>query len=421
MSDPDTLSPRAVSLLIAAAELDKLSLGALREALAPLAADGRPPDGAAVAQRCARATGRGGFTDATATDALPGDALAHVVLGICAAADASDAQVLGLAAAAASELGEVDAVASTIAPGAFQSRAALADDLRAAIRDAGASETNVSPNAFAAVVEACLARDVALDRAAADEREAAERERRRRTAAQAAREEQVRRSTVTQPQRPTAVSAPHVAAVDVVVAAATLGQRTLREAVDILGDDMDAAAARLARQTALPSSYFSPSFVPSTALSPEQIRAWAFQTLAARGADDAAVTDILVRVVANRTLDDISKSVESACAAPHRSGRASADVLRDLVAAVCQKGEEALPPGFVNERLVASACLPPERLRGVVATALVAPEVRAEDDYYAAQEARDREANRRRIKAAADTERRRRVDELEAGASDDEL
>ena len=59
MSDPDTLSPRAVSLLIAAAELDKLSLGALREALAPLAADGRPPDGAAVAQRCARATGRG--------------------------------------------------------------------------------------------------------------------------------------------------------------------------------------------------------------------------------------------------------------------------------------------------------------------------------------------------------------------------
>ena len=34
MSDPDTLSPRAVSLLIAAAELDKLSLGALREALA---------------------------------------------------------------------------------------------------------------------------------------------------------------------------------------------------------------------------------------------------------------------------------------------------------------------------------------------------------------------------------------------------
>lgn len=419
VSDPDTLSPRAVSLLIAAAELDKLSLGALREALAPLAADGRPPDGAAVAQRCARATGRGGFTDATATDALPGDALAHVVLGICAAADASDAQVLGLAAAAASELGEVDAVASTIAPGAFQSRAALADDLRAAIRDAGASETDVSPNAFAAVVEACLARDVALDHAAADEREAAERERRRRTAAQAAREEQVRRSTVTQPQRPpTAVSAPHVAAVDVVVAAATLGQRTLREAVDILGDDMDAAAARLARQTALPSSYFSPSFVPSTALSPEQIRAWAFQTLAARGADDAAVTDILVRVVANRTLDDISKSVESACAAPHRSGRASADVLRDLVAAV--QAAAVLPPGFVNERLVASACLPPERLRGVVATALVAPEVRAEDDYYAAQEARDREANRRRIKAAADTERRRRVDELEAGASDDE-
>ena len=421
VSDPDTLSPRAVSLLIAAAELDKLSLGALREALAPLAADGRPPDGAAVAQRCARATGRGGFTDATATDSLQGDALAHVVLGICAAADASDAQVLGLAAAAASELGEVDAVASTIAPGAFQSRAALADDLRAAIRDAGASETDVSPNAFAAVVEACLARDVALDHAAADEREAAERERRRRTAAQAAREEQVRRSTVTQPQRPpTAVSAPHVAAVDVVVAAATLGQRTLREAADILGDDLDAAAARLARQTALPSSYFSPSFVPSTALSPEQIRAWAFQTLAARGADDAAVTDILVRVVANRTLDDISKSVESACAPPHRSGRASADVLRDLVAAVCQEGEEALPPGFVNERLVASACLPPERLRGVVATALVAPEVRAEDDYYAAQEARDREANRRRIKAAADTERRRRVDELEAGASDDE-
>ena len=125
VSDPDALSPRAVSLLIAAAELDKLSLGALREALAPLAADGRPPDGAAVAQRCARATGRGGFTDATATDALPGDALAHVVLGICAAADASDAQVLGLAAAAASELGEVDAVASTIAPGAFQSRACL--------------------------------------------------------------------------------------------------------------------------------------------------------------------------------------------------------------------------------------------------------------------------------------------------------
>ena len=34
VSDPDTLSPRAVSLLIAAAELDKLSLGALREALA---------------------------------------------------------------------------------------------------------------------------------------------------------------------------------------------------------------------------------------------------------------------------------------------------------------------------------------------------------------------------------------------------
>ena len=34
MSDPDTLSPRAVSLLIAAAELDKLSLRALREALA---------------------------------------------------------------------------------------------------------------------------------------------------------------------------------------------------------------------------------------------------------------------------------------------------------------------------------------------------------------------------------------------------
>ena len=64
--------------------------------------------------------------------------------------------------------------------------------------------------------------------------------------------------------------------------------------------------------------------------------------------------------------------------------------------------------------------MPPERLRGVVATALVAPEVRAEDDYYAAQEARDREANRRRIKAAADTERRRRVDELEAGASDDD-
>mgnify|MGYP007101768119 CR=1 FL=1 len=76
------------------------------------------------------------------------------MLGICAAADASDAQVLGLAAAAASELGEVDAVASTIAPGAFQSRTALADDLRAAIRDAGASETDVSPNAFAAVVEA---------------------------------------------------------------------------------------------------------------------------------------------------------------------------------------------------------------------------------------------------------------------------
>ena len=173
VSDPDTLSPRAVSLLIAAAELDKLSLGALREALAPLAADGRPPDGAAVAQRCARATGRGGFTDATATDSLQGDALAHVVLGICAAADASDAQVLGLAAAAASELGEVDAVASTIAPGAFQSRAALADDLRAAIRDAGASETDVSPNTFAAVVEACLARDVALDHAAAEEREAA--------------------------------------------------------------------------------------------------------------------------------------------------------------------------------------------------------------------------------------------------------
>ena len=35
-------------------------------------------------------------------------------------------------------------------------------------------------------------------------------------------------------------------------------------------------------------------------------------------------------------------------------------------------------------------------------------------------EARDREANRRRIKAAADTERRRRVDELEAGASDED-
>ena len=34
VSDPDTLSPRAVSLLIAAAELDKLSLGALCEALA---------------------------------------------------------------------------------------------------------------------------------------------------------------------------------------------------------------------------------------------------------------------------------------------------------------------------------------------------------------------------------------------------
>ena len=138
-------------------------------------------------------------------------------------------------------------------------------------------------------------------------------------------------------------------------------------------------------------------------------------------ADDAAVTDILVLVVANRTLDDISKSVESACAAPHRSGRASADVLRDLVAAVCQKGEEALPPGFVNERLVASACLPPERLRGVVATALVAPEVRAEDDCYAAQGGEGSRSEPaadqgRRGHGAAAPRRRAR-----AGASDDEV
>ena len=56
----------------------------------------------------------------------------------------------------------------------------------------------------------------------------------------------------------------------------------------------------------------------------------------------------------------------------------------------------------------------------VVAANIPREKLDAEDDYYAAQEARDREANRLRIKAAADTERRRRVDELEAGASDDE-
>ena len=128
-----------------------------------------------------------------------------------------------------------------------------------------------------------------------------------------------------QPRPSSRVASP--AAVDVLVAAAALGRRPLQEVVAILGDDLAEAAVRLARQTALPASYFSASFVPSTALSPEQIRAWAFKTLAARGADDAAVTDMVVRVVADRTLDDVARSV---CTAPHRSGRAYADVLREL-------------------------------------------------------------------------------------------
>ena len=177
-----------------------------------------------------------------------------------------------------------------------------------------------------------------------------------------------------QPRPSSRVASP--AAVDVLVAAAALGRRPLHEVVAILGDDLAEAAVRLARQTALPASYFSASFVPSTALSPEQIRAWAFQTLAARGADDAAVTDMVVRVVADRTLDDVARSV---CTAPHRSGCAYADVLRDLAAAV--NAAASFPPGFVNERLIVSSCLPTESLRGVVQMALVGPEVRAGDVY----------------------------------------
>lgn len=197
-----------------------------------------------------------------------------------------------------------------------------------------------------------------------------------------------------QPRPSSRVASP--AAVDVLVAAAALGRRPLHEVVAILGDDLAEAAVRLARQTALPASYFSASFVPSTALSLEQIRAWAFQTLAARGADGAAVTDMVVRVVADRTLDDVARSV---CTTPRRLGRAYADVLRDLIAAV--NAAASFPPGFVNERLIVSSCLPTQSLRGVVQMALVGPEVRAEDGCYADLEARDRDVNRQRSTSPA--------------------
>ena len=55
----------------------------------------------------------------------------------------------------------------------------------------------------------------------------------------------------------------------------------------------------------------------------------------------------------------------------------------------------SFPPGFVNERLIVSSCLPTESLRGVFQMALVGPEVRAEGGYL------------------ADTERWRCVDELD--------
>mmetsp|Transcript_20135 Transcript_20135/g.63351 ORF Transcript_20135/g.63351 Transcript_20135/m.63351 type:complete len:415 (+) Transcript_20135:599-1843(+) len=347
--------------------------------------------------------------------------VARLVFAVADGLEATDAKVLQLTATALRGSSPEDAAAA-LAPGAFRGEVAL----RTALSSRPGED-------WAEILVSVCADDVAADDAAALATEEAERAANAEVAASLADAERRRRSTSAPPSAAAALFPPpapsptnsaagcaaHVAAVDLLIAASRVAERPLRDAPKLLGDADDhtseAAAERLSEVSSLPASFFGPNFVPSTALDAIQIRRWVYATLAARGASDVDVVQLVCAACADAKLGDVAARVAPQCAGAHRSGRSESVILDALIAAV--RANAILPAGFVNDNLVPSSCLGAAAANAAVSAAVLNPEVAAEDAFYAKREAEGRATNRRLSSAAADLERARRVEELENDGS----
>ena len=461
---PGALTPRAVALLAAAASLGDLPLSAYRDALAPLNGgvnDDGPLALEALIERFARATGlpAGYFSDGWAPSTVLGfDHVAGATYGVCADLGVVDDDVLRLAASGL-EFETVARVAALLAPAVAGGDASrVAAELGAAVRRAARSEqveldrpphAQLPSGGFSSVVESFLVDEVLAEEARDRNREEEERRSNQRRATEAAATEQRRRSVVATPnavpsldddstlgsaspvgpRSPSSPSAPpHLAVVDLLVAAARLDASSLGDVCDLLSkgcgafvcgeDELDAARDRLSTITNLPGAFFTKSFVLGSALDATQVVGFCFATVCAHGASEDQLETMIVDALVGQSLAAIAGRVAPCCGHDHRSGRDAPRLVDELVDAV--RGASDLPPGFVNDALVLSVVLSPFQARRVVIDAIVDAERRAEDDHFEAREAEERGANQRAVADAAREEQVRLTEEMDGEFTDDE-